>query len=471
MNCSTFRKKLFDYMEDNVVLDMKEAMDSHVRECEACRRIYEEEKSFDECLRDAFKVSEVNFTSSRSTIIKSIDKNKYSKNPVNKVNYHLKKFRFQYLSSAAVLALAFFMAPYVTSMLESPAGTKGNSDGDFGISSHGLSDNSEASNRFTAQNEPGNHKEDVKLESSDKMGVASKEMVPVKESYMPKFVRKDSVNYDLKSEWGTEWKASESGKYSVSVHGKGNDAGEEGVADILIMDNAKKAVRSLSMVEDGKQYSPMFAEWIDDENLLVIVGLGYGRVVTGGDLYLLNINTCKTTIIYETPNHMEEVVSVRKSRKSSILELEVKVYDDNIKNSYHIEQRIITFIEVSDRSLPEIKVVYDFSSAINRATYSEGMDYLTESFKSSHQSRIGNINNLRSMIIKKVLDITNQHTADRNVKDMYEYRIYYAQVQYKTDTNLSNTVKTGEYYQKIVTVRETKSSTWKIADIVNLPQS
>lgn len=93
MNCNTFIKKLNDFIEGSISNDLKKAMQEHMDNCEACRKIYDEEKSIDEMLREALKIDNVDFKSSRSEIMKSIDRNRYSKSPIKKFYYHLRKYK------------------------------------------------------------------------------------------------------------------------------------------------------------------------------------------------------------------------------------------------------------------------------------------------------------------------------------------------------------------------------------------
>jgi hypothetical protein len=98
-----------------------------------------------------------------------------------------------------------------------------------------------------------------------------------------------------------------------------------------------------------QQKTPKFVRWIDDENLLVIVGLAQGHASLGGKLYMLNINSLETTNADpESKANLENGSEVMKVAATKILpdnqleiNVEVSVYDDDIQNKYHVENRTI----------------------------------------------------------------------------------------------------------------------------------
>lgn len=345
MNCSTFRKKLYDYMEQNMTFDMREAMETHMKNCATCREIYEEEKALDDSFREAFNINTGNFTSSRAEIMKNIDKNRYTGSAINKLGYHLKKFRMNYLASAAILALAFFTAPYINNLrqAEMPESTQ-DIAGNQGMNKAELARESAPQMRSFAK-DSGSTEEMAKSEPEDnqlRIAEASKENSIMSFSrYMPKF-QITAVDPKTEIKFGTPWKASPAGKFGVSIDGKGTNAAEEGIAELLINDKSTNSKWTLSLIENDRQFTPKFVEWYDEENLIVIVGFSHGTVSPGGEIFKVNINTGSTELIYGVESDLEQVVSFK--RANNELQLQVIIYKDDQMNEYTTEQRTIPLI-------------------------------------------------------------------------------------------------------------------------------
>ena len=461
MNCNTFKKKLYDYMEESVVHDMKEAMEKHIEECSGCKYLYEEEIRLDEALRNAFKVENVNFSSSRAAIIKSIDKNKYSNDPVNKASYHMRKYQMRYIASAAVLLMAFMMAPYISSIKNGSksegSGMKIASDqGKAGIMSmEGLA-------KGTA--------ESASLKSGDMVAHENMDTQKAREKvvYIPKLEKRERKEAVI---FARPWSELAGTKLKATVDGRGDKAQEQGDGTIVVMNAETNKMYELYLVDNQAQYAPTFVTWFDSNNLLAVINYSQGRVTHGGDLYLLNLNTLKATAIYETYDYNEQITRAEFTKGKGILNLEVVVYEDDFMNNYRTENRVITFKDVTgDVKQPEVKHIYEFTDNIKYKKYSTAIQSMTGSFQMLHEGKLGNINNIQSMNIKKLIDVTEPYIADATTKQSYEFKIYYAEVEYKTE-NQKEPVSNGTYYQKIVLVKESKDSTWQLSDIVILPQS
>lgn len=315
MNCNTFRNKLYDYLEGNMSLDMRETMEMHMKHCEVCRKVYMEEKELEECFKEAFETDISDFTSSRAAIMKSIDKNRYSKSPFNKLKFNLKRHRRNYIAAAAILVLAFFTAPYIANRnktLKASDSTSGITEAQSKNNSAMADGDINQAKRFVQG--AGTNDTAVKNDTAiqPKMAeIPSASESKAKNRYMPKFIKTPTDSKtDIK--FGTAWKVSPNGKFQVSLDGKGPNAGEEGIAEILVNDKQSNSKWFLSLTDNDRQYSPKYAEWLDNENLLVIVGLGYGTVSQGGEVFKLNINTASTELVYAVQNDREQVVSVKK---------------------------------------------------------------------------------------------------------------------------------------------------------------
>ena len=125
MNCNIFKKGLEDYILGSISNDLKIAFEKHMDGCESCRRLYEEEVKIDRDFKMALSTDCLNFNSSKTNIINSIDKNRYSKKTSNKILYNFKKYKIRYVSyTVAVISMIVF----IPMVLKGFYGTDYNSD-------------------------------------------------------------------------------------------------------------------------------------------------------------------------------------------------------------------------------------------------------------------------------------------------------------------------------------------------------
>jgi hypothetical protein len=346
MDCKIFRKRLTDLIEDNISYDLKDAMLEHLTECEVCRTLYEEELSIDETIKRGLSIDPRFFKSSRSEIMKSIDKNKYGTSPIKKLINHLRKYRGTYTSIAAVIVAAIFITPYL-----SRTGIS------FGAKKSASYDNNSSLAKSTAENAGGtadlrssapqaqSKREGTGEAQDNSLSIKSAEL----EIYNPSFEKKP-LDKQYKPSYSTAWEYSESKKFSAAVEGRGEASQDEGVATIVVKDEATGEQWAFNLLgNEMQQKTPKFVRWIDDENLLVIVGLAQGHASLGGKLYMLNINSLETTNADpESKANLENGSEVMKVAATKILpnnqleiNVEVSVYDDDIQNKYHVENRTI----------------------------------------------------------------------------------------------------------------------------------
>ncbi|MCY6483451.1 DUF4652 domain-containing protein [Clostridium aestuarii] len=153
-----------------------------------------------------------------------------------------------------------------------------------------------------------------------------------------KFV-KHQLDKTSKPEFATEWQDSLNKKLSACIEGKGPDAVEEGIGKIYVKNIKNGEKWSIQVMDEAQQNTPKSLIWLDDENIVSIVGLGYGTVSLGGDLYKINVKTGEALCLYDTKSSKKEVISAKKDKDK--LELEVLVYDDEEYISTHTENKVI----------------------------------------------------------------------------------------------------------------------------------
>lgn len=153
---------------------------------------------------------------------------------------------------------------------------------------------------------------------------------------------KQQLEKTAEPEFATKWIDSENKKLSACITEKGPDAQEEGIGKIFIKDLNSGEKWSLELIPGEEQNTPKYIQWIDDENLINIVGLGYGTIVLGGSLYKTNVKTGQTTVLYEAKVPKIQVLSAKVSKDKATLELQLLVYDDEEFTKNHTENKTIS---------------------------------------------------------------------------------------------------------------------------------
>ena len=126
-------------------------------------------------------------------------------------------------------------------------------------------------------------------------------------------------------EFGTPWKKNDSKDKSVAIDGRGPDAIEEGEGKILI--NIDGESKSLSLSEGGKNLAPKYVEWYDNDNFMIYMVNRYGRVFTGGTLYMVNAESMKPIIIYKSGENEE--ISEATKINADIINIKILNHESN----------------------------------------------------------------------------------------------------------------------------------------------
>lgn len=356
MDCRVFEKRLEDLIEDNISYDLKDAMLKHMKKCESCRALYEEEISIQKTFREALSLEPQSFRSLRGDIMKNIDKNRYGKNPMKKLLYHIKKYRITYTTAAAFIMVAVFSTSYAVKNNFIGSAKKSLSSDTQNMQAASLEKNKTAEDSiFKAEENSDEGQEVTGAQKNGDNNDASKDQPDTKsaevksDAYMPRFEKKE-LDKGTKVEFNTPWEISPSRKYSAAVEGKGDAAQEEGIANIVLKDLKTGKLWSFNLLDnEEKQFTPKAVKWINDTKLLVIVGYGYGTIDLGGKLYILDVDT--GTIMDADPNNtakldeksqITNILKVNFSETKPLeIDVEVLVYEDDAFNESHTENRTI----------------------------------------------------------------------------------------------------------------------------------
>lgn len=478
MNCNTFRNRLSDYLENSMIFEMKQAMEKHLCECESCKRLYEEEKQLDEMLKEALKVDDIKFNSSRASIIKNIDKNRYKPSAANKVKFHLIKHKLKYTSYAAALTVILFSVPMISRLIGINSGIKNESiafdttEGKRAMKS--ASPNAEmfsmevADSGMVAESAEASDKGDALSQSQIQENTALKSADSAQEEYVPKFKRID-INESSEAEFATKSIASPDGKLRAQLEGRGEAAADEGIANIFITADDNKKWK-LELIDNIK-HTPMFLMWIDNENLLAtIASEAYGHATHGGNVYMINANTGKSVLVYKTSSMNRKVSAIYKEDNS--LRFVVK-YDEVINNATETkeEEVRINFNYITDKNDPKAKVLYEYAQEVTNKNIDAALNKLDAASREDYMAKVGDINNINSMEIIKVVDVTEINNNDDGLDDNNDSRVYFIQAKYHMNNTAINVEDSETIYQKVELVRDESDSVWKIKGIYLVPQS
>lgn len=117
-----------------------------------------------------------------------------------------------------------------------------------------------------------------------------------------KFTIDSNVNFEKilstsEPTFNTQWKTNEFGTGSICIDGRGEDAIEEGEGTICLKTNG--SLYKIRMTSDDNLYTPVYVEWVSEDEFIVQTSAKYGTVRTGGKIYKLNVNDLTPHVVYD----------------------------------------------------------------------------------------------------------------------------------------------------------------------------
>lgn len=97
--------------------------------------------------------------------------------------------------------------------------------------------------------------------------------------------------------FNTQWKTNDFGTGSICIDGRGEDAIEEGEGIICLKTNG--SLYKIRMTSDDNLYTPVYVEWVSEDEFIVQTSAKYGTVRTGGKIYKLNVNDLTPYVVYD----------------------------------------------------------------------------------------------------------------------------------------------------------------------------
>ncbi|MBU3188550.1 DUF4652 domain-containing protein [Clostridium bowmanii] len=322
MSCNMFKDRLEDYVLGNTSNDLKIALEKHMEGCESCRRLYEEEVKIDTDFRMILSIDGIDFNKSRASIIKSIDKNRYSKRTSNKILYNFRRYKNKYLSYAvAVIAMIVF----IPIMLKGFPGVSYK-----GETSPKSTDMEKPSKKELTESNESSAKKSLAMDKADEGNVAAKSVplqnvtLQFKKSIIAKL---PSFNYDLK------WKNSTEGKSSAAIDIRPVKDVDFGIHLLYIKNIKTNEIVKYEVINNDRQFTPRSVEWWDNEHLIIVAGLGYGTVAYGSEIYSLNASTGEISTLYQEKDKKQQILEFEKVGEDLIFQL--IFYNDDTNNAFH----------------------------------------------------------------------------------------------------------------------------------------
>lgn len=122
MECKVFSKNVKDLIIGEILEKQREDMVQHMKNCDSCKHLYQQEKEIYHSLRSVANVENVGFEISSLDILSNLDKTRYCTKRTNKLLHFLRRNSFKYAASFMVLILAGLITVFVIHNLNSNRG-------------------------------------------------------------------------------------------------------------------------------------------------------------------------------------------------------------------------------------------------------------------------------------------------------------------------------------------------------------
>ncbi|NLZ49587.1 MAG: DUF4829 domain-containing protein [Clostridiales bacterium] len=160
---------------------------------------------------------------------------------------------------------------------------------------------------------------------------------------------------------------------------------------------------------------------------------------------------------------------------SSIIQLFIiSILSTSFITTLNNKSTFVPAIEIRDPHLDEAAdTIRKFSKRVNAKDYEAALELLDGTIAASYS--IGNrapLKNIENMTIYILADMTSTLRPDSKIdlENLYAYKVYYTEINYKTNNLNPSYLKNGVYNQKILVIKEHKDSPWKIAEISSAPK-
>lgn len=299
MKCSQCKEKLAEYIEGNLSAKVDEDIKEHILTCQSCKASYDEELLEYEAFKAAFSTDKVYFESITPKVMNAIDKDKYSKGK--------KVVKRRYIGPiAAALFLCIAISPFALRLVDNEIGLKSASyDAAKANEESALIMEGEDKAKFSRQVESEEVHEDslseTRTDQLDGEGIDTVKnedntVISPNASYVSIYSMVE-VNSDTNIEFNTPYISTVDGIYEASILGRGPYGSEEGIGTIYVKNTLIGTAHEFKLKNIEKQQSPLSISWYDNKHLMVVQGLGFGTLVNGVDIVIINVETGEQMLI------------------------------------------------------------------------------------------------------------------------------------------------------------------------------
>ncbi|MEG0612715.1 MAG: DUF4652 domain-containing protein [Clostridium sp.] len=327
MKCSKYKENLTQYIEGNLSAELDEKMREHILSCDSCKESYERELMEYKAFKDMFSQKGIELSGFTDKVMNSIDRSKYTK----KTNI-LKRNHKNIIAIAAVLALGIIVTPLTMSLINNKnneiSSASMNSEDKLGKSQENINPNDMEGLKIV----PDMKSKDISDDSRNKLRGQEYNYVEIYSRIKVSPVEEISFN--------TPFISTLDNKYEGTIDGKGKTASEEGIGKIYIKDTVNNEMYKYEISDPnnlmGNQISPLSISWYDNTHIMIIQGGGYGTLVNGEEIIIMDITTGEQILI-GTALDKERFVSIEKVGNDLKIKL-VKYLNDDLTEYKEVEK-------------------------------------------------------------------------------------------------------------------------------------
>lgn len=286
IKCSQCEEKLLEYIEGSLSEEEEKKIKNHILLCPSCNELYNKELLENEAFKEVFSVEDIKFNNITSKVISSIDSDKYAN--IKKSNMK-KSVNKKYIKAmVAALFLCIFVSPFIINYINSVDKNK-----DMALNAQDKS-----SFMKSIPNEASKSR-DIDKEKLENNPISSNI------NYVDIYTKK-SIGINNEIDFNE--------KYDILKKGEKFEA-------MLPSDNIKGAIYIKDSFDNIYEFQlrnkevleiPVFIEWYDSSNLIVIQGSFSESNVNGSSIVVINVDTNTQMLIAESKNENVKFKKVEK---------------------------------------------------------------------------------------------------------------------------------------------------------------
>ncbi|SHE47962.1 DUF4652 domain-containing protein [Clostridium fallax] len=409
MNCNTFKKYILKMINGKLPKDLEKAMKNHMNRCNSCKEVYYEKLNNEEILKKLIKDEKIS------------SKDKFIDDYKNEYKFYKKEKKYNFFIISIVILIFIICGIIVEKNKKYIFKVNGN-------------------NNFLENGE----KVDQSLE---------KQIDKIKHNYkingsevMPKIRYKILNNY-----YNTNWKVYtyNNEKYEAVI-----DNNKE--SKLIVKFNGKNSFIKEYYICNNANDNIYFKDisWTNEGKLLIAINKSYGNEKYG-EIYLLDVNKNKLSLIYNTKENNQLIKSISVSKDKEQIQIILSEDSNKRGNNLNSNEKIIK---------------YSKEDILNREGYGYGI-ILNDIFMALRNKNINYISNefLFGFDKKENAKIVNIYNRNSKISDEYLNITDFPKKEYFKELGFDDfkvlLLKGDEDYISVVLGKVKKDSEWKIISI------